>query len=531
MNKKQLMAIIAIIVLGALFAAFVLFKGNNQPVAAQAAGQAEASHSEASHAEGKGHADPEHHGEKSDKGHDEAKDHADTEHHAAAAKKGSHGGQLYTQGDFDLEIVLAEEAGEARFVVYLSSQGKPLPPTSAKVSATLTRPDGETQEIGFTPDRETLKSTTVIAEPHVFDAKIAAEIGKESFVFPFSKEEGKVELTDAQIKGSGVTLQAAGAARIQSALQLPGEIGFNEDRTAHVVPRVAGVVETVSASLGQVVKKGAVLAVISSTSLSEQRSELLAAQKRLEFARTTYVREKKLWEEKISAQQDYLQAEQQLREADIAAQNARQKLIALGATTSGAGALSRFEIRAPFDGAIVEKHITLGETVKEDTNIFVVSDLSTVWANVVVSAKDLEKVRVGVPAVVTTTSSDSKASGTVSYVGSLIGEQTRSANARVVLQNPKLAWRPGLYVNVELTADQADVPIAVDADAIQTINDKPVVFMRVAGGFVPQPVTIGRSNGKQVEIVKGLKPGASYAATGSFVIKAELGKGSATHTH
>lgn len=508
MTKKQLMAIIAIIVVGALFGAFVLFKGNNQPIEAAAGGQAKASPTENKRSAGKGVADrvPKN-----------------------KTAKGAHGGELYVKDDFGLEIGLVEEAGEARLTVYLSGQGKPLPPASANVSATLIRPNGDVQDITFKPDQGALKSTTFIAAPHVFDAKIAAQTGKDTFVVTFSKEEGKVKLTDAQIKASGVTLATAGAARIQSALQLPGEIGFNEDRTAHVVPRVAGVVEAVSVNLGQIVKKGTVLAVLSSTSLSEQRSELLAAQKRLEFARTTYAREKKLWEEKISAQQDYLQAEQQLREADIAAQNVRQKLAALGATTSSVGSLSRFEIRAPFDGAIVEKHITLGETVKEDANIFVLSDLSTVWANLVVPAKDIEKVRVGLPALVTTTSSDSKASGNVSYVGSLIGEQTRSANARVVIQNPQMAWRPGLYVNVELVAEQSDVPVAVTADAVQSVNDKPVVFMRVADGFVVQPVTIGRSNGKQVEILKGLKGGAEYAAAGSFVIKAELGKSSAEH--
>lgn len=506
MNKKQLMAIIAIIIVGALFGAFVLFTGNNKPVEGKVGANSESSH-------------------------EDEKGSAATEHKQEVAKKGLHGGQLYIKGDFDLEITLVEDADEARFVIYLSKQGKPLPPTSAKISATLSRPDGESQEIAFAPEQGALKSTTAIAKPHVFDAKITAQAGGESFVFPFSKEEGKVELTDVQINASGVTLQQAGAARIQSAIQLPGEIGFNEDRTAHVVPRVSGVVETVSASLGQIVKKGTVLAVISSTSLSEQRSESLAAQKRLEFARTTYAREKKLWEEKISAQQDYLEAQQQLREAEIAAQNARQKLAALGATTTGIGPLSRYEVRAPFDGAIVEKHVTLGETVKEDTNIFVLSDLSTVWANVVVPAKDIEKVRVGLTALVTAASSESKATGKVSYVGSLIGEQTRSANARVVIQNPQMAWRPGLYVNVELVAEQGDVPVAVLAEAIQSINDKPVVFMRVPGGFVAQPVTIGRSDGKQVEIVKGLKPGAPYAAAGSFVIKAELGKGSAEHAH
>lgn len=526
MNKKQLMIIIAIIVVGTLIGAFVLLKGSNDSVEMKASAR-----QEESHADGKEHVDTEHHGGKSDQEHKEAKGHVDPEHHATSEKKGPRGGQLFSQGDFDLEVVLAEDAGEARFMVYPGSQGKPVPPTSAKVSAILTRPDGEAQEIAFSPDGEALKSTTAIAEPHVFDAKFSAQTGKEAFVFLFSKEEGKVELSDAQIKASGVTMQTAGAARIQSALQLPGEIGFNEDRTAHVVPRVAGVVEAVSANLGQTVKKGAVLAIISSTSLSEQRSDLLAAQKRLEFARTTYSREKKLWEEKISAQQDYLQAQQQLREAEIAAQNAQQKLAALGATAMGANSLSRFEVRAPFDGAIVEKHITLGETVKEEANIFVMSDLSTVWANIVVPAKDVEKVRVGTTAIVTTTSSETKSSGKVSYVGALIGEQTRSANARVVLQNPQMAWRPGLYVNVELVAEQSEVPVAVSTDAIQTINDKPVIFMRVKDGFVAQPVTLGRSNGKQIEIVNGLKSGASYAASGSFVIKAELGKGSAEHAH
>jgi cobalt-zinc-cadmium efflux system membrane fusion protein len=84
-------------------------------------------------------------------------------------------------------------------------------------------------------------------------------------------------------------------------------------------------------------------------------------------------------------------------------------------------------------------------------------------------------------------------------------------------------------VNVALVAEQTDVPVAVAAAAVQSLNDKPVVFMRVADGFVAQPVTIGRSNGKQVEIVKGLKAGVEYAAAGSFVIKAELGKSSAEH--
>ncbi len=97
---------------------------------------------------------------------------------------------------------------------------------------------------------------------------------------------------------------------MSTTVTFPGEIRFDEDRTAHVVPRVSGVVEAVKVDLGQSVKKGQVLAVIASQQISDQRSELNAAQRRQELARLTLQREKKLWEDRISAEQDYLQARQ-----------------------------------------------------------------------------------------------------------------------------------------------------------------------------------------------------------------------------
>jgi cobalt-zinc-cadmium efflux system membrane fusion protein len=344
------------------------------------------------------------------------------------------------------------------------------------------------------------------------------------------EQERKIAFTDAQIEAAGVAVESAGPARIKSLLQLPGEIRFNEDRTAHVVPRVGGVVESVSANLGQEVKRGQVLAVLSSPMLSEQRSELQTAQRRLELARATYQREKKLWEEKISAQQDYLQAQQAMQEAQIAVANANQKLLALGATPASS-ALGRYELRAPFDGMVVEKHISLGEAVKEDASVFTISDLSSVWAEISVAANHLNMVRIGEPATIRSSAFAQSASGTVSYVGSLIGAQTRAATARVTLANPQRVWRPGLFVNVELVSSEANAPVTVSAEAVQTVEDKPTVFLRVPGGFVPQHVQTGRSDGQRIEIVGGLAPGAAHAARGSFVVKSQQGKSSATHTH
>lgn len=338
----------------------------------------------------------------------------------------------------------------------------------------------------------------------------------------------EVKLDEAQVRQARIGVQAAGPGSLQSVAQFQGEVRFNEDRTAHVVPRLAGVAEAVPANLGETVRQGQLLAVIASTSLSEQRSELLSAQRRRDAAKITYDREKKLWDGRISAEQDYLQAQTALQEADIALQNARQKLDAVGAVgqVSDGARLNRFEIRAPFDGTIVEKHLALGEAVKEDASIFTVADLRTVWAEFAVSPKDLETVRVGQRAVVSSSAFESRVEGTVSYVGALLGEQTRTARARVTLDNPKGAWRPGLFVTVAVLGERQAAPLVVSADALQTIDERPVVFKAVPGGFAATPVKIGRTDGTNVEVLQGLKAGDKVASSNTFVLKADLGKSS-----
>ncbi|WP_426757732.1 efflux RND transporter periplasmic adaptor subunit, partial [Pseudomonas aeruginosa] len=131
--------------------------------------------------------------------------------------------------------------------------------------------------------------------------------------------------------------------------------------------------------LGQQVKAGDLLAVIASPQISEQRSELAASQRRLELARSSYQREKDLWQEGISAEQDYQQARQVLQEAEIAQANARQKISALSGSVVLAGG-NRYELRAPFPRQIVEKHLVPGEVVNETSAAFTLSDLSRVWA-------------------------------------------------------------------------------------------------------------------------------------------------------
>lgn len=341
------------------------------------------------------------------------------------------------------------------------------------------------------------------------------------------KEANKVVMDEAQIKASDIHVVSAGPLAISTKLQFPGEIQINDDRTVHVVPRVSGVAEAVLVSTGQFVKKGQTLAVFSSQMISEQRSALQTAQKRLSLANTIYQREKTLWEQKITAEQDYLQALQGLREAEIAVDNSQQKLSALGVilnNNANSSSLNRFELRAPYDGLVVERNLSIGEAVKEDTPIFTISDLSTVWAEVHIPAKDLPYVRMGDKVTLRATAFDAQTTGTVAFIGALVGELTRMAKARIVLANPQGAWRPGLFVSVEVKAAEVRVPIAIETDALQTLGTQQVVFVRTETGFKAHPVTIGLNDGKHVEVVEGLAAGARYAAKGSYILKSELSK-------
>jgi cobalt-zinc-cadmium efflux system membrane fusion protein len=186
--------------------------------------------------------------------------------------------------------------------------------------------------------------------------------------------------------------------------------------------------------------------------------------------------------------------------------------------------LNRFELRAPYDGLVVERNLSIGESVKEDAPIFTISDLSTVWAEVHIPAKDLPHVRVGGQLTVRATAFEAKAMGTVAFVGALVGEQTRMAKARILLANPKGAWRPGLFVTAEVNASEVQVPVAVDSEAIQTLGTQPVVFIRNENSFVPRAVKLGMTDGRSIEVIEGLPPGTRYAGKGSYILKSELSK-------
>lgn len=448
--------------------------------------------------------------------------------------QGPRGGKLFTTDDFSVEVTIFEKGVPPQFRLYLYSKGKLIPPTEANVSITLTRLGAPAQLFRFIPEGDYLIGDQVVEEPHSFDVVIVAEWNGRTFRWGYSQVEARVEMSDETLKSTGVQIATAIPAIIKPTLKLPGEIIFNQHTILQVVPRIPGMVTVVMAHHGQHVQKGDVLAVIESPMLADLRSQYLVARRRLALAKTTYEREKQLWEEKITAKQEYLTAQQQWEEAQITLELASERLRALGVSPESSHSgkdLTRYEIRAPIPGIITAKAIVLGESVKEDASIYTIADISTVWAAITVYPKDLNVVKVGQLATIKATAYDVEGEGVVTYVTTLIGGPTRAATARVELNNFDERWRPGMFVNAELVAEEIQVPVAVLVEAIQTLRDWSVVFGRYGNYFEARPLELGRSDGKMVEVLKGLSAGEKYAVGNSFAIKAELGKAGASHDH
>ena len=350
---------------------------------------------------------------------------------------------------------------------------------------------------------------------------------------PVHDGEELVRFSAAELEEFGVMLDTAGADTLSITLTLPGEVKVNQDRFAHIVPRVSGVVHTAHRSAGDAVRAGDVLAVLDSRELADIKSEYLAGIERLSLAEAAFQREKRLYEKLISSEQEFLEARQAMTEVQIALRSARQKLLALGFNENYIASLAdqpehalvHYQVTAPFSGTIIEKHISQGEALSADAEAFAIADLRTVWIDLSVFQKDLDLVNEGQDVDIVTTGGHLKGKGEIRYVRPIVGEETRTAVARIVLDNPDGRWKPGLFVSGNVAIDAVAVPLLLPRSALIKMDEEEVVFVQEVEGFSPRAVTIGRGNETHIEITAGLEAGAVYVSAGGFALKAELEKG------
>lgn len=206
------------------------------------------------------------------------------------------------------------------------------------------------------------------------------------------------------------------------------------------------------------------------------------------------------------------------------------------ATVQSNESLSNYEVKAEIDGVIIDQDATKGEFVSSEKVLFKLANLETTWANIAVPPRLLASLTVGTPATVISQSTDARLDTRISYIRPTLSEATRSGHARLELPNQHHQWPPGMFVTVEVSLSERNVPLAVPESSVLLIENKPSVFVKAKApdgdeGFEVRHLKTGRSDGRWVEITDGLKAGEVVAAGNTFLLKAEMGKSSAEHSH
>ena len=194
------------------------------------------------------------------------------------------------------------------------------------------------------------------------------------------------------------------------------------------------------------------------------------------------------------------------------------------ATIESNESLRSYEVKSEIDGTIVKKDIALGEFVDTSKTIFIVADLKTVWVDFSAYRNEADDLRVDEKVFIRAGEGADPIESIISYVSPIGAENTQTTLARAVVPNSNGQLRPGLFVEGEIVLGGRSVPVAVKTNAIQTVEDKPVVFVQTGKGFELREVTTGEHDNQFTEIKSGLKPSEKYAAENSFLLKSELAR-------
>lgn len=189
--------------------------------------------------------------------------------------------------------------------------------------------------------------------------------------------------------------------------------------------------------------------------------------------------------------------------------------------------LTPYELRAALAGTIIDRQTTLGEFVSEQKPAFVIADLSTVWVDFSVYRRNLARVRVGDQILIDPADGGPKIEAKISYVSPVGSSETQTALARAVVPNAEQRLRPGLFATGRLILSAKRVAVAVKSSALQTLENRTVVFVRDGEKFEPRDVEIGERDPDFVEVTFGVLEGDTYAGKNSFIVKAEMAKGGA----
>jgi cobalt-zinc-cadmium efflux system membrane fusion protein len=359
--------------------------------------------------------------------------------------------------------------------------------------------------------------------------------------------DGTVRVTPALQQKWGITTAEPERSAAAGTITLPGVLRLNERQTAQISSLLEGQVVSLGAELGAAVRKGQVLATIHAPAVAQAKTAFLQAAARAELTAREYERARILLQQEAIDQKEAARrradSEQARTEYGVAESNlhsfgldqAQVDALLQGARQPAAGthhdefADPYLRLTSPVAGRVIARDAIAGQHILPDRALFTVSDLSTLWAVLDAREPDLPFLAEGRPVRIRTSlHADRTWDGRILHVGDVVDEKSRTVKVRVETPNSGLVLKPNMFVQGEVVgAVGTRAVLSLPADAVQTINGDPVVFVRVAPDrFAVRPVEAGGRTGDRRVITKGLDGSESVVVTGAFTLKAELLKSS-----
>jgi membrane fusion protein, heavy metal efflux system len=308
-------------------------------------------------------------------------------------------------------------------------------------------------------------------------------------------------------------------------LRLTGAVAYNAFKTTPVITQVGGPVSRILVVPGQQVREGQPMLDVSSPDYSQLLDAYLKAADSFRLADKNWVRAQDLYQHHAIAQRDLEQAESDRNQAQADLNAAEQGMKILGIRNPGdlakAPSSALIPVLAPIGGEVVERLVSPGQVVQAgQTQAFTISDLSTVWVLANVYQSDLAAVRSGDDVVVQNDAYPGTFHGRISYVSPALDPNTRTLQARIVVDNPGEKLKRDMYCTVLVTAGSiANAIVVPDSSVLRDDTNQPFVYLANGNQFGRRDVEIGQSLNGHTQILRGLSPGERVVGDGGLFLQ------------
>jgi len=343
-----------------------------------------------------------------------------------------------------------------------------------------------------------------------------------------------VMLTPEAVESARIRVAPATEGTFTSTLQRSGRIALDPTKEALVSAWIPGQVDTIAVRPGDRVERGQVLATVQSAAIGEAVGAFRSGTARHEAAEARLARLRQLEADGVSSRAQVLEAEAVHTEAEGALEAAEERLRVMGvdlwAGDPGAGEhyASHVPVRSPIAGEVLGADVRIGQPVEPGKRLFHVGDLDEVWLLVDVYEQDLSQVHEGQVVRFETAAWPGEIfSGEVEQVGSYIDPVGRTAELRVVVDNPDHRLKPNMFATAILESAVGNGPrgLVLPNDAVQEMDGRSVVFVQEEPGrFVPRAVTVGERSAELALVTSGIQAGEPTVVEGAFALKSELEK-------